>query len=297
MRYALEPCHAMRRVWIAVVALGFGLTGLSVACQPAAAPAPTPTSVDAFAVVRATSEAAYQSGKTHLDRGEWLQACVDLDRASTNDPDNRAEIEQALEQALAHCLTPPPQPTSASTPLPLPTIIVPTIAAATAPPSAATPSATPGPLVTWTDPQGRFSIGAPADWVRVDAPQSFFGSSIVEFRDTTGQIECDVSVDANAHAVSPEVYAASTELAMQQQVPGYASEQVQPGTAAGSPSLRRVFTFTQRDASGQDRQARGFQVTIVKGNTPYIISGSSPAPQFQKYSETFDRIVESFRFS
>ncbi len=84
---------------------------------------------------------------------------------------------------------------------------------------------------------------------------------------------------------------------MQQQVPGYASEQVLPVTAAGNPSIRRVFTFTQRDAAGQDHQARGFQVTIVKGATPYVISGSAPADQFQQYNPTFDRIVQSFRFS
>ena len=84
---------------------------------------------------------------------------------------------------------------------------------------------------------------------------------------------------------------------MQQQVPGYASEQVTPGVIAGAPSVRRVFTFTQRDASGGEYQARGFQVTLVKGSTPYIISGSAPADQFQQYSGTFDQMVDAFRFS
>jgi len=120
---------------------------------------------------------------------------------------------------------------------------------------------------------------------------------MVQFRDPSGRAEANVAVDTSTRAVSPELYAASMELAMQQQVPGYASEQVQPASTAGNPSIRRIFTFTQRDASGQDHQARGFQVTLVKGSTPYIISGSAPADQYAQYSPTFDRIVESFRFS
>lgn len=152
-------------------------------------------------------------------------------------------------------------------------------------------------MVTWKDPQGRFSLDSPANWSTVPQPQSLFGTSVVEFQDPTRRAEVDVAVDSGTRAVSPELYAASMELAMQQQVPGYAAEQVLPGTIAGNPSVRRVFTFTQRDASGQDHQARGFQVTLVKGSTPFIISGSAPAEQFQQFSPMFDRVVESFRFS
>src|SRR5437870_8855846 len=114
-------------VWIGV---GLLLSCLTLACGPAAAPAPTPAQGDPFAVVRATAQAAYASGKAHLDRGEYLQACVDLDLAKTNDPDNRPEIQQALEQALQHCLTPPPEATAAPAPAQVRTIVVATLAAA-----------------------------------------------------------------------------------------------------------------------------------------------------------------------
>jgi hypothetical protein len=87
------------------------------------------------------------------------------------------------------------------------------------------------------------------------------------------------------------------DLAMQKQVPGYAGEQVVPGNASGQPSVRRVFTFTLHDAAGHDLQARSFQVTVLKGSTPYIISGSAPAEQFQQYSSTFDQMVGTFQFS
>jgi hypothetical protein len=285
---------------------------------------PTP-SADPFAVVRATAQAAYTSGKAHLDRGEFLQACVDLDAAKTNDPDSRAEIQQALEQALQSCLTPAPEATAPAAPAAAQqrTIVVATApvpagtpaarVATPTPPAAATVAAKPaagpptppsagsttGPinLAPFNDPQGRFSIGAPNDWTRTEKPQTLFGSGVVAFRDPNARAQVDVAVDGSTRAVSPELYSASMELAMQQQVPGYASEQVQPGSTSGNPSLRRLFTFTQRDAAGQEHQARGFQVTVVKGSTPYIISGSAPAEQFQGYSAMFDRIVESFRFS
>jgi hypothetical protein len=314
--------------------LGLLLCCWTLACGPTAAPAATPTAGDPFAVVRATSQAAYASGKAHLDRGEFLQACVDLDTAKTNDPDNRPEIEQALGQALQRCLTPVATPASP----PAPTLALPTRPAAPAastsqarptPGAAAAAQATPvattgaataaqgtpaaaakpnpavspvaapaaGNLVTWSDPQGRFALQAPSDWTTAPQPQSLFGTSVVEFRDPTGRAEVDVAVDTNTKAVSPELYAASMELAMQQQVPGYATEQVVPGSTAGSPSVRRLFTFTERDANGQEHQARGFQVTLVKGSTPYIVSGSSPAEQYEQFSPTFDRMVDSFRFS
>jgi hypothetical protein len=347
--------HVVRSVaaWLGV---GVLLCCWTLACGPAASPAASPTAGDPFAVIRATSQAAYATGEAYLDRGDYLQACVELDLAKTTDPDNRPDIDQALRQALEHCLTPAAEATSAPG-QPLPTLALPTLpagaaavtptppavtptspvaavtpaqgapgapagtavvaqptsvgpssaagtaqataAAATKPDQTATPVAKPAAsdLVTWTDPQGRFSLGAPADWITAPQPQSLFGTSVVEFVDPSGRAEVDVAVDTNTKAVSPELYAASMELAMQQQVPGYASEQVVPGTTAGSPSVRRVFTFTERDANGQDHQARGFQVTIIKGSTPYIVSGSSPAEQFQQFSPSFDRMVESFRFS
>jgi hypothetical protein len=97
-------------------------------------------------------------------------------------------------------------------------------------------------------------------------------------------VELDVAVDSTARPISPELYAASLEIALQQQVPGYAAEQMRPDNTSGNPSMRRVFTFTQRDAAGHEYQARGIQVTVSKGSTPYIISGSAPADQFQRDS-------------
>jgi hypothetical protein len=303
--------------------IGFALLALTLACSPAAAPpAATPTS-DAFAVVRATAQAAYASGKAHLDQGEYLQACVDLDAARTNDPDNRPEIQQTLQQALQYCLTPPPEATAAPVAAQQRTLVVATLAVAlagtpTPAPSAAAakpggspstessggisapPSAAPVPassLASWSDAQGRFSISAPKDWSRTDSPPTLFGTGIVAFRDPKAVAELDVAVDTNTKAVSPELYSASMDLAMQQQVPGYAGEQVVPGTTSGNPSLRRVFNFTQRDSAGRDHQARGFQLTVVKGSTPYIIAASAPADQYPQYSPTFDQIVETFRFS
>jgi hypothetical protein len=292
------------------VGVGLTLCGLSLACAPSAPAVPPTPTVDAFAVVRATAQSAYASGKAHLDRAEYLQACVDLDVARTNDPESRPEIQQALEEALQHCLTPPPEATAPRPAAPQRTVVVATLpplatpapAAVTPAPqaAAATPAAKPtsaAALTAWSDPQGRFSIGAPTDWTRIEQPQTLFGKGVVAFRDPSSRAEIDIAVDGTTKAVSPELYSASIELAMQQQMPGYATEQVMPGSMSGNPSLRRTFTFTQKDAAGQDHQARGIQVTVVKGSTPYIIAASAPAEQFQQYSGTFEQILGSFRFT
>jgi hypothetical protein len=325
----------VQRFVLASLGAGLALCALSIACGPtASAPAAQPSPNDAFAVVRATSQAAYQAGQTAFASGDYLQACVDFDIAKTNDPDSRPEIQQGLEQALSKCLTPPPEPTSPAAVAQQRTVVVATIAAGVssslgdtstpiplnipiAPNTPITRSSSPttsnaspaatvsanasaalaAALVPWMDPQGRFSISAPPDWSGVNQPQTLVGTGIVEFHESTGTAEVDVAVDNSTKAVSPELYAATLELAMQNQVPGYASEQVAPGTIGGNPSVQRVFTFTERDASGQDHQARGLQVTVVKGSTPYLISASSAAEQYQQYSSIFDQIVGSFRFS
>jgi hypothetical protein len=342
------------RAVFGLVVLGLG--GLGFACGPALAP-PTPTATqgDPFAVVRATSQAAYESGKAHFERGELQAALIDLDRAKTNDPDSRADIQQALQQtiSLLESMTPPAAPADSG-----PRIVVATLPPQTpAPPRAAPPTQTPPPaqtsrpaqatlppaskpttsapqgtgvvstpgppgaaatagaatskpttpsqgtassgasLTPWRDPQGRFSLATPPDWSKVELPQALFGAGIVQFVDPSGRAEFDVAVDSSSKVVSPELYAASMELAMQQQMPGYASEQMVPGSTSGNPSVRRVFTFMRRDSAGRDQAVRGFQSTVLKGSTPYIISGSAPADQFQQYSPIFDQMVESFRFS
>jgi hypothetical protein len=299
------------------VGCSFLLGGLTLACGPSATPQPTAVAADPFAVVRATSQAAYQAGKDFLDRGD-LRGCPLIDAAKTTDPDNRPEIQQALErclQAIAELPTATAAPPPAQRTIVLATLpAVPAAAPQSTPPAVAKPTAAGSPvaaaqptatrqavpaqsLVAWRDPQGRFTISAPADWPKADTAQTLFGTGVVQFRDPSGQAEVDVAVDTATRVVSPELYAASMEITMQQQVPGYASEQVLPTATSNNPSIRRVFTFTQRDASGRDVQARGFQVTVLKGSTPYIISGSAPAEQFQQYGATFDQMVETFRFS
>jgi hypothetical protein len=364
-----------------VVLLGGGLVGLAVACQPGSAspnqPTAEPTQADPFAVVRATADAAYRAGRADLDRGQLEQALVELDQAKTNDPDNRQDIQQALDETIRRIQALPPVTATeiASGPGPGALVTPPAVAqtqavradtppavaqteavratsqvgataARTAAPgqvtstqpaagptagpagqagtvapgeraAAATEAAgagsTPGPagvaagastagragasgLVMWRDAQGRFSIGAPPGWETLQAPQTMFGTGVVGFREAGGQAELDVAVDTSSRAVSPELYAASMELAMQQ-VPGYALDSVQPGTTAGAPSVRRVFSQTRRDAAGHDYTARGFQVAIVRGSTAYVVSASSPADRYAEYGSTFDRMLDSLAFS
>ncbi|HEY3058147.1 MAG TPA: hypothetical protein VGL99_04140 [Chloroflexota bacterium] len=324
--------------WAMSVVCALLLGGSSWACGPAAGrPTPQPTA-DPFAVVRATAQAAYQSGKALLDSGDVVRGCPLIDQAKTNDPDNRADIERDLERCLAAIAAAAPPtsavPTAVAKPaLPtLPAAGVPTATSAGAPTAANAPTAAAAPttlarstaatpatqslptavavptsaatttaamsdMATYHDAQQRFSIAAPPEWSVVDQPQVLFGSGIVEFRDPSGRAALSVAVDSNGRAVSPELYAASMELAMQQQVPGYALDSVQPSTTAANPSVRRAFTFTQRDSSGRDLTTRAFQITVLRGTTPYIITASAPADQFQQLGAMFERMVDSFRFS
>src|SRR5207248_1916728 len=102
-----------------------------------AAPTSPTAERDPFAVVRATAEGAYESGRGHLDRGELQAALVDLDTAKTNDPDNRQDIQQTLDETIRRlqALT----PTEAANQPPR-TIGVATVTART-PVAAASPSA------------------------------------------------------------------------------------------------------------------------------------------------------------
>ncbi|MDQ6675355.1 MAG: hypothetical protein M3069_32250 [Chloroflexota bacterium] len=311
----------------AIGVVGMVLGWLTLACSPAVVAAPTPVSADPFTVVRATSQAAYASGRAHLERGQLQQALVDLDTARTNDPDNRADIEQALSQTISQLAlqTPTPEPTAVSraivlatvaaarpanvvtpgpdTPAPSvagrPTAAVagPTSVSAAGPTSVSVAGPTSARLVEWRDPQGRFTLSAPDNWARSAQPVSLFGTSVVQFNDPSVRAELDVAVDASSRPLSPELYAATLEIAMQRQVPGYAAEQTLPGSTSGNPSVRRVYIFTQRAAAGTDTQARGFQVAVVKGSTAYLISGSAPADQFETFNATFDQMLETFRFS
>src|SRR5258708_7144978 len=99
----------------AIALVGLTLGSLTFACGPTVAPVPTPVPPDPFTVVRAAAEAAYASGKAHLDRGELQAALIDLDTARTNDPDNRQDIEQAIAETLRQLAlqTPTTEPTPA----------------------------------------------------------------------------------------------------------------------------------------------------------------------------------------
>jgi hypothetical protein len=102
----------IERRWTAgVVSVGCALVlgGLAWACAPAPANAPTPIASDPFAVVRATSQAAYQTGKDYMDRGETIRGCLLMDVAHTNDPDERPEIALALQQCMHAVMEIPPQ--------------------------------------------------------------------------------------------------------------------------------------------------------------------------------------------
>jgi hypothetical protein len=252
-------------------------------------------------VVRATAEAAYRAGRQQLNRGELEAALVSLDQARLNDPDNRQDIREALDdtirriQALPPAPTRTPVPASMAKPAATPTPVAPPTSQ---PASAATSprSAPPDGYTVWTDSQGRFVLAAPSEWQVRLTPNAEFGTGVVGFRDPSGQAEIVVAVDGDTQVVSPELYAAKMDIAMQG-IRGYAPDGIEFGITANSPSLHRKFSVTHRDSTGREVTSRGFQVAVLKGKTPYILAASAPAAQYTEFERTFEQIVSTFSFS
>lgn len=287
---------APRRAWIAA---SLSILPLTLASCLASTPPPTPTPVgDDFAVVRATAEAAYRSGVVLLDQGDLERALVTLNQARVNDPDERGDIKVALAEAVRRVQALPSTPTRTPIPTRTPEATnAPTPAIATPTPGGSgggrpTP---PAGFALWQDSQGRFSLAAPADWTIRAAPESEFGRGVVGFRDPSGRADLTVAIDQEADVVSPELYAARMDLAMQR-APGYALEAIVPSVTANQPSLRRNFTISGRDQSGREIAATGFQVALLRGRTPYIVAGSAPSTEFARFNRTFDQIVGTLSF-
>ena len=153
-------------------------------------------------------------------------------------------------------------------------------------------------LVVWQDPQGRFSVSAPADgagqpasrcsaWApawwcsatRPDEPSSTCRSTarLGRSRPSCTRRRSRSRSSSRCRATPPKECCPKARLATRPR-----------DGSSPSPSATR---------QARDHQARGFQVTVVKGSIPYIISGSAPTELFQQNSSTFDQMVETFQFS
>ncbi len=270
------------------------LLAASIGCQPVPPSPPANPQGDEFAVVRQRAERAYREGRQHLERDELEAALVSLDEAKLNDPDGRADIQAGLDEALRRLQARPPVPTGTPLPVrtPAPASTVPPLGRTVLP--AASPIAT-SDLLAWSDPGQRFTMNAPRSWLVASSPQAVVGTGVVSFREPEGSSGLTVAADEAAHAVSPELYAARIELAMAQ-APGYALDSLVPGSTAGTPSVRRSFSISQRDSSGAARPFRGFQVVLVRGSTAWVLDASAPSERYASVAPTFERMVESFVF-
>lgn len=269
------------------------VTLLAVACAAPAAPTPTP---DPFAALRPIAQDAYEAGSAALQRGELETALVELNRAKVNDPDNRADIEQALQGTLRLLRARTPTPTLLPTRTPAPTDTPSPPLAAPAEPTSRPPQTRPSAEGTrrFRDTAGRFTLDVPADWQQRAAPPSASGTGVIGFTGPGGAT-FTVAVDQATQTVSPELYAARMELQLQR-TPGYALELVTSNMLAGSPSVRRDFSLGAGDA-GASPATRGFQVVVVRAQTPYLLEALAPQAEYEALRPTFERMLESFRFA
>ncbi len=246
----------------------------------ACASPPTPRATDdPFAAVRERAQSDYQQGQQALARGDLEQALASFDQAAVNDPDRRQDIRAALDQTL--------QRIRAATPV---VAVTPTRAPATA---AADPTPPVG-MAAYDDPSGRFRLAVPRDWRTVASPRAAFGTGVVAFASPDGTAELLVSADQSAEAISPELYAAKMELAMEK-APGYALQALVPETSAGGPAIRRTFTVRQQGTAGVEQVEAAFQLVLLRGSTPWVLEASAPADRFSTVAPTLDAMAASFR--
>lgn len=289
LRLAIVAAMGVLAAWLL---LGTNLPG------PSLRPSPSPTP-DAFAELRAESQAALERGQQHLQKRELELALIELDRARVTDPDNRADIQALLNATLEELrqaeptkasLAPTPQePRPTPTPY---TVVLPRVAAASPSAPAVTPSARPR-FQSYRDAENRFSVDFPPGWETVERPPAEAGVGVVGFRSPDGAASLVVSLDVLRQAVSPELYAAHLETQMET-LPGYQLETASPWVVNGAPALKRQF-FVQR--AGEGGGQRTIQVVVGRRAWMFILTGTAPASSFDQAGILFDQIIRSFRIT
>lgn len=161
-------------------------------------------------------------------------------------------------------------------------------------PGMATPARTPLPVLvggqTYQDPQGRFSLMAPADWGRIAE-----GGTAVAFGKTAPDgvplAAVNVALDPLPDAgVGLEEYTRAAERSLAQQLPDYRPIDLTPVSLDGRPAYRRIFTAT---IEGQPQQLQ--QVYLVDRQLAYVITGTTLQEAFRDYSALFDQIAGTFQ--
>lgn len=107
---------ALRRLRDAVVLLA--LLPVLAGCGPFGGPHYTPAgaSVDPYRAVRAQAQQFYQAGVAQEQQGHWRDALNDYQQARLWDPDNRQDIQDALNRMQTRVDGPAPSPTAPPSP-------------------------------------------------------------------------------------------------------------------------------------------------------------------------------------
>lgn len=264
-----------------LVVLGLVLL-LTPALNPLSPP-PPPVAGDSFEAVRAKSLQAFERGKVLFSQDKLDQALVELDTASLNDPDHRADVQEMLQRTIDAI-----RARDAKTVAP--------VASRATPDSLGLPPTIgpiPGYEIYASDGQG-IALLVPTGWNRTDMPVTEVGQGIVEFRDSAGKAIFTVARDAPGPDVTPEKYAAAVELKMQE-LHGYAIQQVQFVSVGYLPGVKRVFSLPGTSPAGREGLVREVQFVVGSGRQIFILTGEAGDGDFDIYRESFEKMVTSFR--
>jgi hypothetical protein len=259
--------------------------------RPGSTPVPEPSTqvvvlpegADPYAAVRARAQEAFDRGKAFHEQGDLDRALIELDTASVNDPDKRADIQELLNRTVEaiRVRDTGPAATAAAMPSPSPSTPLPTIVAR-------------GGFGTYSDVTKGVVLLVPDGWKRTEDPEPAFGTEgLVEFADQSGEARFVLSSDSAA-GTSPELYAATLETRMKE-VPGYVGEQAQLVTVGTLPGARRLFSIPGKSPAGRQETVRVLQTIVGSGARVFILTAESSADKFDSFRETFETMSGTFR--
>ncbi|MEJ3652372.1 hypothetical protein WEH80_05155 [Actinomycetes bacterium KLBMP 9759] len=157
-----------------------------------------------------------------------------------------------------------------------------------------TPAPFPAPVgEAYTDPDGRFRLVPPPDWVVDTSGQQ---ETAVRFVDPEPTLTTagPKAANVNVYVVAAGIDLTKTVLGTRRElggVPGYERLVDEPATLHdGTPAHVFGGTFTDRQSGVE---LRNLQVYAVRGGTTIVATGTAPAESWSSYEATFTTTVHS----
>jgi hypothetical protein len=168
-------------------------------------------------------------------------------------------------------------------------------ATAQQPSAAATPATIVPSLKVVTDPQHRFTIAIPSNWLVKTSTDSRSAAVSANSPAAAGSLSdsVDVVIQDFDYAISPQSCLGDAATVMRFTIHSWTTLHEGPATLAGMPAYSRVYRW--RTASGQPR--RSIQTCVTVGRRAFVVVGTTDdttAAVNQRFP-VIQQIIASFR--